>query len=204
MEYKIIQSGSKGNCVIIDDVMVDCGVPFNKIKEYLYDVKYLLLTHIHSDHIKPKTLEQIKRLFPKITILGNYEVHGEYGVDTIVNATFEVVTEDYTFVPFECDHPVLTYGFTWTSQDGQRILYATDTASMDNAPEGSYDHMFLESNYDPKKIEQVKNNWSGRYNPYLSATMTHLSTKQCKEFFFMNRRDKDSKLVELHRSQRFY
>ncbi|QQK78190.1 hypothetical protein HUG15_05580 [Salicibibacter cibarius] len=184
--------------------MVDCGVGMKAIKEHLYDVKYLLLTHTHSDHMKRPTLAGIRTFFPKIQILGNYEVHQYFPVDTIVNAGFDVVTDDYTFLPFECEHPVLTYGFTWTSKDNEKLIYATDTASMSDAPKGPYDWVFLESNYDPKKIEQVKNNWSGRYNPYLSATMTHLSTKQCKEFYFMNRRDKDSKLIELHKSSRFY
>ena len=29
--------------------MVDCGVPFKDIQDHLYDVKYLLITHSHSD-----------------------------------------------------------------------------------------------------------------------------------------------------------
>ena len=61
MHYEIISTGSKGNSVIINDIMVDCGVAFKRLKEYLYDIKYLLLTHIHSDHIKPTTLKRIKK-----------------------------------------------------------------------------------------------------------------------------------------------
>ena len=67
MQYEIISTGSKdGNCVIINDVMVDCGVPFSKIKKQLYDIKYLLITHTHGDHSNIKTLQQITAQFPNL------------------------------------------------------------------------------------------------------------------------------------------
>lgn len=203
MYYEIISSGSKGNCVIINDVMVDCGVPFNKIKDYLYDVKYLLLTHIHSDHIRPTTLENIKKLFPKIQIIGNHEVHQMYGVNTIVNAGFPVETDDYQFTPFECEHDVLTYGYTWI-HEGEYIIYATDTSSLENAPNLHFDYLFLESNHCEKKIEMIqeqRNNFG--YDAYAGAKR-HLSTQQAKAFYYTHRRNRDSQFIELHKSSRFY
>jgi Beta-lactamase superfamily domain len=202
MEYKIISTGSKGNCVIINDVMIDCGVPFTKIKEDLYGIKYLILTHTHTDHINIKTLQQIASHFPRITIIGNYEVHAIYNCNIIANADFEIHTEDYTFYPFECFHDVLVYGYTWNFE-GKEIIYATDTSSLNNAPIKKYDYLFLESNHDEEKLEAVRNEKKGSYNPFLSGKR-HLSTQQAKAFFYMNRRDQDSKLIELHQSARFY
>lgn len=203
MKYEIISSGSQGNCVVINDVMVDCGVSFNKIKEHLYDIKYLLLTHIHSDHVKPSTLSKIKELFPTIIIIGNYEVHHTYETDRIANAGYDVVTDDYDFKPFECVHDVVTYGFTWT-YEYKSIIYATDTSSMKHAPTGKYDYIFIESNHAEKKLELAANNQSkAGYNPYLSGKR-HLSTEQAKAFYYTNRKDRDSEFIELHRSSRFY
>lgn len=202
MNYKIISSGSKGNCVIINDIMVDCGVPFSKIKDELYGIKYLLLTHIHGDHIKPSTLETIKKLFPRITIIGNYEVHGSYGVSIIANETFEITTDDYVFLPFKCEHDVVTYGFTWRFNDLD-IIYATDTSTMDNAPDGPYDYLFIESNHDEKKLELAANNVKGNYNPYLGGKR-HLSSQQARTFYYLNRKNRDSEFIELHKSERFY
>ena len=202
MKYKVISSGSKGNCVVVNDVMIDCGLPFNKIKEDLYNVRYLLLTHIHGDHIKGSTLTNIKKLFPKITIIGNYEVHQQYGVDKLVNAGFEIVTDHYTFYPFECVHDVLTYGFTWEVQ-GKTIIYATDTSNMSNAPNGEYDYLFLESNHDDKKLAAIANQHKGGYSPYLNGKR-HLSTQLAKTFYYLNRRNKESEFIELHKSERFY
>lgn len=49
MEYEIISTGSKGNATVLNkSILIDCGVSFKKIEPYLYDLKAVLLTHIHS------------------------------------------------------------------------------------------------------------------------------------------------------------
>jgi L-ascorbate metabolism protein UlaG (beta-lactamase superfamily) len=202
MNHKIISTGSKGNCVIINDVMVDCGVPYGKIKNDLYEIKYLLITHIHQDHLNIKTIRRIAENFPRIKIIGNYEVNDFYNVNIIANAGFDIKTDDYIFTPFQCEHDVLCYGYTWTFE-GQEIIYATDTSTLDHAPARKYDWMFLESNHDEQKLETVRNENKGSYNPYLSGKR-HLSTQQAKTFFYLNRRNQDSQFIELHQSSRFY
>jgi phosphoribosyl 1,2-cyclic phosphodiesterase len=202
MNYKIISSGSKGNCVIINDVMVDCGVPFRQIKQHLYEIKYLLLTHIHSDHINKKTLQLICEEFPRIKIIGNHEVHQVWNCNIIANAGYRIETDDYNFYPFECSHDVLCYGFTW-EHDGKEIIYCTDTGTLENAPKKQYDYFFIESNHDEKKLEKARNEYKGSYNPYLSGKR-HLSTQAAKAFFFLYRKGFDSELIELHKSERFY
>ena len=202
MNYKIISSGSKGNCIIINDVMVDIGVPFREIKQYLYDIKYLIITHIHSDHLKINSLQQLAQQFPHIQIIGNYEVHQIYNVDYIANAGYEIETDDYTFYPFELEHDVLCYGYTWNYK-GKDIIYATDTGSLKHAPVKKYDYFFIESNHDEKKLEEVKNNYHGRYNPYLSGKR-HLSTQQARSFYYTHRKSPEAALIELHKSSRFY
>ena len=43
----IIGSSSKGNCYIYNsDLMIDIGVPFEKIKPYINDIRLLCLTHL--------------------------------------------------------------------------------------------------------------------------------------------------------------
>jgi hypothetical protein len=202
MNYKVISSGSKGNCVIIHDVMIDCGLPFKAIKEDLYGIKYLLITHIHSDHLKLHTFDTIRKLFPRIKTIGNYEVHQIRPVDIVCNAGFEVNTKDYTFLPFLAIHDVLTYGYVWEVK-GKRIIYCTDTATLENAPEGKYDYFFIESNHCEKKVELIRDEKKGNYSPYLSAKR-HLSTQAAKAFYYMHRSSPEAELIELHRSLRFY
>lgn len=206
LDYKIISTGSKGNCVLIGSTMVDCGVPFKNIKEHLYGVSTLLLTHIHSDHIKPTTLKNIVVMFPHIKIFGNYEVcqvFDEYPI-TCVNENVPFEDDGIEYTPFRGLHDVLTYGFTWVN-DGTSIIYVTDTSSLAHAPEGSYDMLFLESNHDEKKVEKLLVDGDKRfgYNVYAGAKR-HLSTQKAKSFYYMNRRSTESKFIELHQSSRFY
>lgn len=202
MKHRIISTGSKGNCVVINDVMVDCGVPFNKIKDHLYFIKYLILTHVHTDHLNLKTLQNIISHFPRIKVIGNFEVHNAFNCNIIANAGFDIETEDYIFRPFELEHDVLCYGYNW-QYEGQEIIYATDTASLKNAPKKKYDWFFIESNHDEEKLEAVRNEHRGGYSPYLSGKR-HLSTQQAKAFYYQYRKDQNSPLIELHQSSRFY
>lgn len=49
MEYEILNSGSDGNCTIINKIIaIDMGVSYKKLKEYTKTIKIVLLTHIHS------------------------------------------------------------------------------------------------------------------------------------------------------------
>lgn len=216
LEYKILSTGSRGNCVIIENVMVDCGVPFKKLKDYLYDIDVLLLTHIHSDHIRESTLKNIVMMFPNIRIFGNYEIvqyYNQYPI-TCINeeVPFEVHGvgvengwgETMKFTPFKCLHDVVTYGYIWECF-GCSVIYATDTADLRHAPLQKYDYFFIESNHDEKKVEQLLGTQQRTfgYNAYAGAKR-HMSTQKAKGFYYMNRRNKDSKLIELHQSSRFY
>jgi len=202
MDYKIISSGSQGNCVLINDIMVDCGVSYKSIKDDLYNVKFLLITHTHSDHLDIHTYTNIRKNFPRIKVIGNYEVHQKCRVDYISNSGFTIKIKPYEFLSFDCIHDICCQGFVW-EYENKMIIYATDTSSLENAPKLKYDYLFLESNHDEKKIELVMSERKGSYSPYING-MRHLSTQKCKTFYYLNRRNRDSKLIELHKSNRFY
>ena len=46
--HSIIASGSSGNCVIYHkSIAVDMGIAFKQVEPYLYDLRLVLLSHIH-------------------------------------------------------------------------------------------------------------------------------------------------------------
>lgn len=187
----------------IENIMFDCGVPFNKMKEELYKVDTLLITHAHSDHIKPATFNRIRTEFPNITIYANADVAYQYDVDVVVGTRPFHLRGRRTVIPFNGVHDVPVTGYI-VQMKKLNILYMTDTAKVDPPGEIPLDYVFLESNFDLRKLkEQAKRYKRHGYDPYLSVTR-HLSTQACKEFYFLHRRDKDSKLIELHQSKRFY
>lgn len=183
--------------------MFDCGMPFHKMREDLYKVDTLLITHAHSDHIKAPTLERIRKEFPKITICGNADVAYQYDVDIIVGSKPFKLRNRRTVIPFEGVHDVPVTGYI-VQMKKLNILYMTDTARVPIPEDIPLDYVFLESNFDERKLrEQAKKYKRHGYDPYLSVTR-HLSTQKCKEFYFVHRRDENSVLVELHQSHRFY
>ena len=49
MNYEVVETGSNGNAVVInDEILIDIGVPYKKIAPYAKKLKIVLLTHIHS------------------------------------------------------------------------------------------------------------------------------------------------------------
>lgn len=202
IDYNIIGSGSSGNAVRIENIMFDCGMPFSKMKEDLYKVDALLLTHSHADHIKPATFNSIRKEFPHIKVYGNPHTAYQYEVDKVIGTTpFKV--KGMKIVPFEGVHDIPVTGYILCIGD-LNVLYMTDTSKVP-MPEGyPLDYVFLESNYDEKKLQMTAKQYARRgYDPYESV-FRHLSTQKCKEFYFVNRRSKDSVLIELHKSRRFY
>lgn len=49
MTYEVIQTGSSGNAVLINnEILIDCGVSWKKIQPHAKKLKLVLLTHEHS------------------------------------------------------------------------------------------------------------------------------------------------------------
>lgn len=203
LDYHIIGTGSSGNAVRIENIMFDCGVPFSHMKEDLYKVDTLLITHSHSDHIKPATLERIRKEFPGITVFGNADVAYQYDVDMVIGSKPFSLRKRRKVIPFDGAHDVPVTGYI-VQMKGLNILYMTDTARVNPPSDLLLDYIFLESNFDERKLRQEAKRYKKHgYDPYLSVTR-HLSTQKCKEFYYTHRRNEESKLIELHQSQRFY
>jgi hypothetical protein len=89
-------------------------------------------------------------------------------------------------------------------QDGLNILYMTDSNKVEMPVDIPLDYIFLESNYDERKLAEIGKRYAkGSYDPIANAHR-HLSTQKCREFYYVHRRDRDSQLIELHKSSRFY
>lgn len=206
LNYKILRSGSSGNCVVVDDMIFDIGIAYRDVKDYLYKAKYLFITHRHSDHINITTLERLRREFPRIKVIGNYDVHQRFYTNEIVGDSTTINLGDRKVESFACVHDVPCHGYVVGYRDGPTLIYATDTHSLENAPtDRKYDYLFLESNHDENKIRVVQNNSKKIYGyDAWRGAVRHLSTQKSKAFYYINRRSPDSKWIELHKSERFY
>ena len=60
IRYNIIATGSKGNAVKIDDILIDCGVSFKKLKDVYKHIRLVLLTNTNTlDHFRPSTIRKL-------------------------------------------------------------------------------------------------------------------------------------------------
>ena len=183
--------------------MIDCGMPYNAMKNELYKCNTLLITHLHGDHIKPATFNKILSNFPRIKTFANPTVAYKYHINEVISSTAFQTPSGIVITPYPGSHDTEVTYFTW-EQDGESVIYATDTCLLENPNGIKFDWLFLESNYDEQKLNAMAKQYANRnYDPWVSSHR-HLSTQQSKAFYYCNRKSEESHWVELHKSGRFY
>ena len=202
---KIINSGSDGNCEIyFGCIAVDMGVNFKKIAPYLKDLKIILLTHLHGDHLNIETLKKICFERPSIRIACG--IHLAEILQGFKNVDYCMAGELYDYGRFQI-RPIIAYhdvqNFGWRIfKDGKKVFRVTDTQHLEGIEAKNYDLYAIESNYNEdtvfESITQADN--EGRFSHKRGAINSHLSEQQCNEFFFKNKGD-HSILSRLHQSK---
>lgn len=199
MKYNIIGSSSKGNAILIEDVMLlDCGLSYAKIREYLKKIKLIFISHKHQDHLNMACIKQIAYNYPTIKfITGSKEV-----VEKLVKCNIrkkniyllkEGIRYDLGLVKVRLIylfHDVDNYGLKW-EMGGKKGIYIVDTERIDHIVAQDYDLYLIENNYQEDIIEQhikeaQENNDENKLY-YLQRTLnTHLSKQKCDEFLMNN------------------
>lgn len=209
--YNILASGSSGNAVRIRNIMIDCGIPFTKMRDELYQCQYLLITHEHQDHVKEATLGQIVKWFPNIEIYSTYKV-------ARLNDEITAINTDYLpiYLPrarcrmwaIPVPHNTPCFGYVLRFEDAD-VIYATDlknTITLEEFTEENglrYDYTFLEANYDELKLRMLGDSWHGQYNAYVDSSERHLSKDESLRFYAKHKKE-GGEFIELHKSRRFY
>ena len=140
MNYKILASGSAGNAVIVEDViLIDCGVSFKALKDYYKDLKLVLLTHIHGDHFNKSTIRRLAYERPTLRFICY-----EWLVQELLNCgaskrNIDVLKEfeglhymDFAIEGFKLKHDVPNCGWKVRFNNGRSYFYATDTCRHRN------------------------------------------------------------------------
>lgn len=207
MNYNIIDTGSKGNALIIEKMLlVDCGVSFTKLKDHYKDLKVVLLTHIHGDHFNKTTIKTLAFERPTLRFACcNWLVNDlvECGVN---KSNIDVLNVGvwYNYGAFKVS-PILLYHNV--EQCGYRIfinekkaIYATDTNKLDGITAPDYDYYFIEANYTEDGIQERINakELLGLYVYEYDAILNHLSKEKCDEFILKNAGE-NSQYVYMHK-----
>ena len=208
--YKIIATGSKGNAVLYNDnVLVDCGVPYKTLEPYVKDLKLVLLTHKHSDHINKTTVRKLVYERPTLRF-----ACGEWMADILVECGVKNIdilelntAYDYgicTVASIELFHDVPNCAWRIYLNDGYKIIHMTDTYTAEGIHAIGYDLYAIERNYDSETIQDIiaEKKILGKFAYEEGAINSHLSFQQAQAFFDENKKE-DSELIRLHESSRY-
>ena len=200
--YKVIATGSTGNAVLyFGSILVDCGVPYSKLKPYINDIQLVLLTHEHGDHFIRSTVERLTESRPTLRIgCGPWMKDLVKGIK---NVDFYQIGEVYDYGIFQITavklyHDVPNCGYR-IFKDGFKVLHATDTAHLQGVAAKGYDLYAVEHNYDADTIDEAiaAKQAAGEYAYQKGAVNSHLSEQQASEFIYRNR-SVNSQTLRLH------
>src|SRR5574344_141165 len=138
MKFKVLASGSGGNCTYLElgdiKILIDVGISYLQIKNILLtddidinDINYILITHLHNDHIKglSSTLKKtnIKLLIPTLLV---------EDISKIVDIKDVIMLDEVNIINkikielIHISHDVIAYGYL-IKYDDKTLVYITDT-----------------------------------------------------------------------------
>lgn len=190
MNYKIINSGSDENATIIENaILIDCGVPFKKLKDDYRHLAIVLLTHIHQDHFNRTTIKRLTKERPLLRFgCGEWLVHDliNCGVNKRNIDVYEIGHKynygAFKLIPVQLYHDVPQCGYRLFIND-YKVFYATDTKTLEGIKAECYDYYFVEANYiDEQELHERACN-----DIYESRVKnTHLSKEQATNWLLEN------------------
>lgn len=206
MNYNIISTGSQGNAVVVDEIiLIDCGISFKALKDVYKKLQIVLLTHIHADHFKRSTIKRLAKERPALRFgccewLANELV--EAGVSWRNIDVFEIGKvydyEVFKVSPVKLYHNVQNCGYRIFA-NGEKGIYATDTGHLQGITAKDYDLYMIEANYTDEDLQERINAKleAGEYSYELNVASRHLSHEQASEWLMDNMGEK-SEYVFLH------
>lgn len=195
MNYKIIESGSSGNAVVINDqILIDCGVSYKKLTPYYKDLKLVLLTHIHNDHFNKTTIKKLAKERPTLRFGAcNWLVNDlvKCGVDKRNIDVLEIgKLYDYKLFkvsPILLYHDVENCGYRLFFED-KKLIYATDTNTLEGIFAKDYDVYLIEGNHYEDEINAIikYKQENGLFAYEIKSRQNHLSVEKATEWLLKN------------------
>ena len=201
-----LSSGSCGNCYFVGNgdygILIDVGIGVRTIRKRLqehgYDlpnIRAILITHDHMDHIKSVTTFAHRHHIP---VFATKEVHHaisihrlmKYDIGTsrrIIEKGVSFQIEDFRFTAFDVPHDSYDNSGYFIEFGNHKMTLATDIGEL-TAEMTPYllkaHHLIIESNYDEEMLR------TGNYPYHLKQRITsgrgHISNRMTAEFLAKN------------------
>lgn len=210
--YNILKTGSDGNAILYNhnELLVDIGVPYVMIKPYINQIKYVFITHKHSDHFNKVTVKRLAREKPMIKfIVGKYLESNllELGllkqqiVVVKANAKYRLLN-GLEIRPLNLYHNVDNMGLDM--RIGKlKLIHATDTYTLEHTKAINYDYYLLEENYCEIKVKTIQDEKErlGVFDYTKASVENHLSKQSLDKWLGKNNKNGLGVLVRLHPSK---
>lgn len=198
MKYNIIGSSSKGNAIVLEDIiLLDCGVSYTKLKPYLKKLKLIFISHSHKDHLLPAAIRKIAYNYPTIFFVTGSEEVVKKLVENGVNKKnifilkprkwFDIGIAKIKLETLTHDTPNYAISIEYNNK---KCIYIVDTASVENIKAKDYDLYLIESNYKRDILEEHLQTCAEEDKIYLERVpKTHLSYEAANTFLIENMGD---------------
>lgn len=205
--YNVVASGSTGNCEIAKEVVViDCGIPYSKLKRYSKTIKALIITHSHKDHLNVNTIKKLSYERPTLRFIIAEHLLPHF--DGIRNVDVLELNKWYDYGEFKVSLGKLYHDvpnvFIRLDFGNFKIFRATDTAHLQGISAKNYDLYAIEANYDEETVwTNIKaQEEQGKFSHQRGSVESHLSYQQARDFYFENKGE-NSNWIRLHESKSF-
>jgi len=203
MRLTVINSGSSGNCYVIQDeeeaIILEAGMSLAKVKQVLgFDVgkvSAVLITHAHGDHAKyAKDFENVFQVYANKHVI---ETRGLKWTKEI-EAGKGFMCGNFKVLPFQAHHDIPCVGYFINHKKTGNIMFLTDSFLCDYSFK-NIKHILLECNYSDEALaESVKRglHWSVRDRVQLS----HMELQTTKKVLLQQDLSEVYNIVLLHLS----
>lgn len=207
MIIKTLATGSTGNSYMIDDgntrLLIELGIRFKQIQQVLNfetsKIAGCLISHSHKDHCKGVQ----GALDSSMDVYMSKATKGEVGIEHNRIRLFENKQQfrigSFTILPFDVKHDVENHGFLIQSDNGKRLLFATDTYYV-RYRFPALNYIMIEANYSESILAYNEN--QGYIHPALARRIraSHFSLENVLEFLRVNDLSKVEEIHLLHLS----
>ena len=199
-KLKVVGSGSKGNCYIIQTststLILELGVRWKEVLKALnYDISNVaaaLASHIHTDHSKsiPDALKY------NIPIYSNQSVAGWYEGVKALKPKVNYKIGDFKVMPLEVEHNCLNFAYIIQHDEFGKLMFCTDAVRFPYKVKG-INHMLIEANYsNDVVIDNLCNNYD-----IMSHNENHMEIGETLNAVSNNYSDELNNIVLIHLSQ---
>ena len=209
IEITPFASGSTGNCYHVTDgrtpLLLECGIKYKEIQKRLNfrasEIAACLVSHEHQDHAK--AVKDIMRAgIDCYMSQGTAEALGLSGHRIhVIKAKQQFRIGTWTILPFETQHDAAEpLAFLLANQEGEKLLYATDTYFIRYLFRG-LTHIMIETNYSMDVLK--RNVEAGTVDKALKNRIlkSHFSLENVKQFLKANDLSKVQEIWLLHLSE---